>query len=100
MPNPSKGRFVSSRILQQPLNDTFYSPSLKATFDLGWSQLTSTTTYLTRTDSQGYDYTLVLPPAFGWSLATLSAADAEPVIVGTNQNNFTPVTRPPTASDP
>ncbi len=28
------------------------------------------------------------PPAFGWSLPT-SAADAEPVIVGTNQNNFT-----------
>ena len=87
--DPSKGRFVSSRILQQPINDTFYTPSLKATFDLGWSQLTSTTTYLTRTDSQGYDYTLVLPPAFGWSVSTLTAADAEPVIVGTNQNNFT-----------
>jgi iron complex outermembrane receptor protein len=87
--DPSKGRFVSSRILQQPINDTFYTPSLKATFDLGWSQLTSTTTYLTRTDSQGYDYTLVLPPAFGWTVNTLTAADAEPVIVGTNQNNFT-----------
>ncbi len=87
--NPSNGKFVSSRILQQPINDTFYTPSLKATFDLGWAQLTSTTTYLTRTDSQGYDYTLVLPPAFGWTVNTLTAADAEPVIVGTNQNNFT-----------
>ncbi len=87
--DPSNGKFVSSRILQQPINDTFYTPSLKATFDLGWSQLTSTTTYLTRTDSQGYDYTLVLPPAFGWTVNTLTAADAEPVIVGTNQNNFT-----------
>jgi iron complex outermembrane receptor protein len=86
--NPSKGRFISSRILSQPINDTFYTPSLKVVFDLGWAQLTSLTTNLRRLDSQGYDYTLVLPPAFGWTLPT-SAADAEPVIVGTNQSNFT-----------
>lgn len=86
--NPSGGKFISSRILQQPIYDSFYTPSLKAVFDLGWAQLTSTTSNLRRTDSQGYDYTLVLPPAFGWALPN-SAADAEPVIVGTNQSNFT-----------
>ncbi|HVO45860.1 MAG TPA: TonB-dependent receptor, partial [Steroidobacteraceae bacterium] len=86
--DPAKGKFVSSRILQQPINDSFYTPSLKLVFDLGWSQLTSLSSNLRRLDSQGYDYTLVLPPAFGWQLPT-SAADAEPVIVGTNQSNFT-----------
>jgi len=86
--NPSKGRFVSSRILTQPIYDSFYTPSLKLTFDLGWAQVTSLSSNLRRVDSQGYDYTLVLPPAFGWLLPT-SAADAEPVIVGTNQSNFT-----------
>ena len=86
--DPSNGKFVSSRILQQPIDDKFYTPSLKMTFDFAWAELTSTTTYLRRTDSQGYDYTLVLPPAFGWSLPT-TTADAEPVIVGTNQSNFT-----------
>jgi outer membrane receptor protein involved in Fe transport len=84
----SKGRFISSRILAQPIDDSFYTPSLKMTFDFSWAQLTSTTTYMRRTDSQGYDYTLVLPPAFGWTLPT-TTADAEPVIVGTNQSNFT-----------
>ncbi len=98
--DPSNGKFVSSRILQQPIDDTFYTPSLKATFDFSWAQLTSTTTYLRRTDSQGYDYTLVLPPAFGWSLPT-TTADAEPVIVGTNQSNFTQEIRlqSPTSSE-
>ncbi len=86
--NPSDGRFVSSRILNQPINDSFYTPSLKLVFDLGWAQVTSLSSNMRRVDSQGYDYTLVLPPAFGWPLPT-SAADAEPVIVGTNQSNFT-----------
>ncbi len=86
--SPSDGRFISSRILTQPIYDTFYTPSLKLVFDVGWAQLTSLTSNLRRVDSQGYDYTLVLPPAFGWTLPT-SAADAEPVIVGTNQSNFT-----------
>src|SRR5205814_7399217 len=44
--------------------------------------------YLRRDDSQGYDYTTVLPPAFGFPLPT-TMADAEPTIVGTNQDNFT-----------
>lgn len=86
--NPSKGHFISSRILDQPIYDTFYTPSLKLVFDVGWAQVTSLSSNLRRVDSQGYDYTLVLPPAFGWKLPT-SAADAEPVIVGTNQSNFT-----------
>jgi len=86
--DPSGGRFISSRILQQPIYDSFYTPSLKMTFDLGWATVTSLTSNLKRADSQGYDYTLVLPPAFGWALPT-SPADAEPVIVGTNQSNFT-----------
>ncbi|MBS0419871.1 MAG: TonB-dependent receptor [Proteobacteria bacterium] len=86
--DPSKGRFVSSRILNQPIYDSFYTPSLKLVFDMGWAQVTSLSSNLRRVDSQGYDYTLVLPPAFGWLLPT-TAADAEPVIVGTNQSNFT-----------
>ncbi|MBS0373784.1 MAG: TonB-dependent receptor [Proteobacteria bacterium] len=86
--NPGSGNFVSSRALIQPINDSFYTPSLKLVFDLGWAQLTSLTSNLHREDTQGYDYTLVLPPAFGWPLPT-TAADAEPTIVGTNQTNFT-----------
>ena len=86
--NPSGGHFVSSRALIQPIHDSFYTPSLKLVFDLGWAQLTSLTSNLHREDSQGYDYTFVLPPAFGWPLPTTNA-DAEPVIVGTNQTNFT-----------
>jgi outer membrane receptor protein involved in Fe transport len=86
--DPSGGKFISSRILQQPIYDSFYTSSLKVTFDLGWAQLTSLTSNLKRADSQGYDYTLVLPPAFGWTLPT-TPGDAEPVIVGTNQSNFT-----------
>jgi outer membrane receptor protein involved in Fe transport len=86
--NPGDGSFISTRGLIQPINDTFYTPSLKMIFDLGGAQLTSVSAYLRRDDSQGYDYTTVLPPAFGWPLIT-SMADAEPTIVGTNQDNFT-----------
>ena len=86
--NPGGGDFISSRGLIQPINDSFYTPSLKVVFDLGWAQLTSVSSNLHREDSQGYDYTLVLPPAFGWMLPT-TMADAEPTIVGTNQTNFT-----------
>ena len=39
--SPSDGRFISSRILTQPIYDTFYTPSLKLVFDVGWAQLTS-----------------------------------------------------------
>jgi iron complex outermembrane receptor protein len=86
--DPANGNFVSTRDLIQPINDSFYTPSLKLVFDLGWSQLTSVTSNLHRGDSQGYDYTTVLPPAFGFPLPT-SLAEAEPTIVGTTQNNFT-----------
>jgi outer membrane receptor protein involved in Fe transport len=86
--DPANGNFVSTRDLLQPINDSFNTPSLKLIFDLGWSQLTSVTSNLQRTDSQGYDYTTVLPPAFGFPLPT-TLAQAEPTIVGTNQSNFT-----------
>jgi iron complex outermembrane receptor protein len=86
--NPANGNFVSTRDLIQPINDSFNTPSLKLVFDLGWSQLTSVTSNLHRADSQGYDYTTVLPPAFGFPLPT-TLAFAEPTIVGTTQNNFT-----------
>jgi outer membrane receptor for ferrienterochelin and colicin len=48
--DPSNGNFVSTRGLIQPINDSFYTPSLKLTFDLGWSQLTSITNDLHRAD--------------------------------------------------
>ena len=86
--NPSNEEFYSTRGLLQPIEDSFYTPSLKLVFDLGWSQLTSLTSNLRRLDSQDYDYTLVLPEAFGWPLPT-TMADAEPTVVGTNQSNFT-----------
>jgi len=86
--DPGNGRFVSTRDLLQPINDSFSTPSLKLVFDLGWSQLTSVTSNLQRIDSQGYDYTTVLPPAFGFPLPT-TLAEAEPTIVGTTQSNFT-----------
>ena len=85
---PSDGKFISSRALLQPIVDSFYTPSLKITADLGFATLTSLTSNLHRDDSQGYDYTLVLPPAFGWPLPT-TTADEEPTIVGTVQSNFT-----------
>jgi len=86
--DPADGKFVSTRDLIQPISDAFNTPSLRVTFDLGWSQLTSVTSNLHRVDSQGYDYTTVLPPAFGFPLPT-SMDDAEATIVGTTQNNFT-----------
>ena len=86
--NPGDGSFISTRGLLQPITDMFYTPSLKVIFDLGGAQLTSVSAYLRRENSQGYDYTTVLPPAFGWPLIT-SMADAEPTIVGTHQDNFT-----------
>jgi iron complex outermembrane receptor protein len=86
--NPANGDFVSTRGLLQPINDSFNTPSLKLIFDLGWSQLTSVTSNLHRADYQGYDYTSVLPPAFGFPVPA-SMEFAEPTIVGTNQNNFT-----------
>ena len=86
--DPSNGQFYSTRGLIQPIKDRFYTPSLKVNFDLGWSQLTSVTTDLHRTDLQGYDYTTVLPPALGYPLIN-TMADAEPTVVGTSQDNFT-----------
>ncbi len=86
--DPGNGDFISSRGLLQPIDDEFYTPSLKLVADLGWGQVTSLTSYLRRSDSQGYDYTLVMPPAFGFALPT-TMADAEPTAVGTSQNNFT-----------
>jgi iron complex outermembrane receptor protein len=86
--NPSDGDFVSTRSLLQPIRDDITTPSLKLNFDFGWSQLTSVTSYVHRQDSQGYDYTSVLPPAFGFPVPT-TLDYAEPTIVGTNQNNFT-----------
>ena len=86
--NPTDGDFVSTRSLIQPINDTFNTPSLKLIGDLGWGQLTSITTNLHREDVQGYDYTTVLPEAFGFPVPT-SLNYAEPTIVGTTQNNFT-----------
>jgi outer membrane receptor protein involved in Fe transport len=96
--NPSKGDFVSTRGLIQPIDDSFYTPSLKLTFDLGWSQLTSITNDLHRADAQGYDYTRVLPPAFGYALPT-SLEYAEPTVVGTRQDNFTQEVRLQNASN-
>jgi iron complex outermembrane recepter protein len=86
--DPSNGTYFSTRGLIQPIKDSFYTPSLKVEFELGWSRLTSVTTDLRRTDLQGYDYTTVLPPAFGYPLIG-SMGDAEPTVVGTSQNNFT-----------
>jgi iron complex outermembrane recepter protein len=86
--NPDEGQFVSTRGLVQPIDDSFYTPSLKVVFDMGWAELTSLTNNLHRSDAQGYDYTSVLPPAFGFPVPT-TMDYAEPTVVGTTQNNFT-----------
>ena len=86
--DPSNGQFISTRGLIQPIEDSFYTPSLKMVFDLGWGQLTSVTTNLHRSDAQSYDYTTVLPPAFGFPVPT-TMDYVEPTVVGTTQNNFT-----------
>src|ERR1700740_3539934 len=75
--DPSNGDYVSTRALLQPIRDDIATPSPKLNFDFGWSQLTSLTSYLNRDDSQGYDYTTVLPPAFGFPVPT-SLNYAEP----------------------
>lgn len=86
--NPSDGNFVSTRALLQPKLDEMSAPSLKLGFDFGWSQLTLLTSYLNRNSPRTYDYTAVLPPAFGFPIPT-SMDFAEPTVVGTGQNNFT-----------
>lgn len=86
--NPSSGRFVSSRALLQPISDTLTSPSLKVTAALGWADLTSVTTYIRRENGQGWDYTTVIPPAFGWPIPR-TVADAEPNTNSMTQDNFT-----------
>jgi iron complex outermembrane receptor protein len=86
--DPSSGKFVSSRALLQPMSDKLYSPSLKMTFGLGWADLTSVTTHIHRENSQGWDYTNVIPPAFGWAIPR-TVADAEPNTNSMDQNNFT-----------
>jgi iron complex outermembrane receptor protein len=98
--NPEHGNFVSTRGLIQPVYDSFYTPSLNVSIDLGWGQLTSVTANLHRESVTGYDYTTVLPPAFGWPLPT-TMAFPEPVILGMTQNNFTQEIRlqSPSATD-
>jgi outer membrane receptor protein involved in Fe transport len=86
--DPANGNFVSSRALLQPVKDTLYSPSLKVTLGLGWADVTSVTTYINRENSQGWDYTIVIPPAFGWRNPR-TIADAEPNSNSMDQQNFT-----------
>lgn len=86
--DPSAGDFVSTRALLQPKKDEMTVPSLTLNFDFGWSQLKVLTSYMNRYSPRTYDYTAVLPPAFGFGIPT-SLDFAEPTVVGTRQNNFT-----------
>lgn len=86
--DPSNGDFVSTRALLQPSSDQIAAPSLALDFDFGWSQLKILSSYLHRYSPRAYDYTSVLPPAFGFGIPT-TLDFAEPTIVGTGQNNFT-----------
>jgi iron complex outermembrane receptor protein len=86
--NPAGGDFVSSRAMLQPVSDELYSPSLKVSVDFGRANLTSVTTYINRKNSQGWDYTTVIPPAFGWRIPR-TIADAEPNTNSMDQTNFT-----------
>jgi len=86
--DPSNGDFVSTRALLQPSSDDITAPSLTLNFDFGWSQLKILSSYLTRYSPRDYDYTAVLPPAFGFPIPT-SMDYAEPTVVGTGQNNYT-----------
>lgn len=86
--NPSAGDFISTRALLQPKKDEMTVPSLTLNFNFGWSQLKILTSYLNRYSPRTYDYTAVLPPAFGFPIPT-SLDFAEPTVVGTRQNNFT-----------
>lgn len=86
--NPSAGDFVSTRALLQPSKDEMTVPSLTLNFNFGWSELKVLTSYMNRYSPRSYDYTAVLPPAFGFGIPT-SLDFAEPTVVGTRQNNFT-----------
>lgn len=96
--NPSDGEFVSSRALRQPVKDMLYSPTLKVNVGLGWGDLTSVTTYIRRENGQGWDYTTVIPPAFGWPVPR-TLADAQPNTNSMDQNNFTQELRLQSAGD-
>lgn len=96
--NPGDGDFVSSRAILQPVGDKLYSPSLKVKVGFGWADLTSVTTYINRENRQGWDYTTVLPPAFGWRLP-LSVRDAQPNFNNMDQSNFTQELRLQSASE-
>jgi outer membrane receptor protein involved in Fe transport len=86
--DPGNGNFVSTRALLQPSSDDITAPSLTLSFDFGWGELKSLTSYLQRFSPRDYDYTAVLPPALGFPIPT-SMDYAEPTVVGTGQNNFT-----------
>ena len=96
--DPSNGDFVSSRALIQPVSDELYTPSLKVAVDFGWANLTSVTTYIKRKNGQGWDYTTVIPPAFGWPIPR-TIADAEPNTNSMDQTNFTQEVRLQSGND-
>jgi iron complex outermembrane receptor protein len=63
--NPEDGIFRNGRLLDQPVTDTFYLPSVKVGANLGFAELTSITSYYHRYAPNIWDVTNFLGALFG-----------------------------------
>jgi outer membrane receptor protein involved in Fe transport len=86
--NVDSGVFVDQALLQQPLTERFYVPSLKVALEGSGVELTSVTSYVYRNSNVIQDFTNFTPAAFGipWP-AFAGAADTNDI--ETFQNIFT-----------
>jgi iron complex outermembrane recepter protein len=93
--NPDKGEFNNGQLLQQPIHDHFYIPTLTVNADLQWAKLTSISSYFSRDASTIVDVTRILG-AFSEGYRSplglvypTSYADAAPQPDSTKQSVFT-----------
>ncbi len=73
--NVGKGIFVNPNLLQEPSNDRFYLPSVKAVYSPGPVQLSFISSYYNRANDAIQDFSTVTPGIFGvpWQLTPASA---------------------------
>jgi outer membrane receptor protein involved in Fe transport len=86
--NVSKGVFVNPNLLQEPSNDRFYMPSLKAVYLSRSVQLSLISSYYNRSNDAIQDFSAVTPAIYGlpWQL---TAASADSDFIRTTQQVMT-----------
>ena len=62
--DPSDGSYNNGRLLRQPIDDTLYVNALKVEMNLGWSTLTSISSYTYRSADAVTDFTNLIPVSF------------------------------------